>query len=235
MGDLSATTAVVLAGGLGTRLRAAVRDRPKGLAQIGGRPFLAYLLDQLDSAGVRKTVLCTGYLGEEVKETFGGEYRGLQLAYSQERSPLGTGGALRLAVPLLASDPVLVLNGDSYCEADLPAFRDWHARTAPRPRCSLPACRIRGAMGESTMDGNGAVVSFRGERGRPAGPAGSMPASTSSAAGSCGASRQRAPCRWSGRSSRPGSAADCPVARARGVFSTSAPGIVRRRRGFLCG
>ena len=125
-GDLSSLTAVILAGGLGTRLQAVVADRPKVLADIGGRPFLAYLLDQLAAAGIRYAVLCTGYLGEQVQSAFGHSYAGLRLAYSQEPSPLGTAGALRLAMPLLESDPVLVMNGDSFCQADLPAFWAWH-------------------------------------------------------------------------------------------------------------
>lgn len=119
-------TGVILAGGLGTRLRSAVADRPKVLAPIRQRPFLAYLLDWLSATGLRYVVLCTGYMGKQVQVTFGQGYRGLRLAYSQEAKPLGTGGALRQAQPLLDSDPVLVMNGDSFCDADLAAFWKWH-------------------------------------------------------------------------------------------------------------
>ena len=113
------TTAAVLAGGLGTRLRPAVSARPKVLAPVCGRPFLAYLLDQVADAGLERAVLCTGYLAEQVRAEFGDRYRTLRVGYSVESSPLGTGGALRQALPLLDGDPVLVLNGDSYCAADL--------------------------------------------------------------------------------------------------------------------
>jgi histidinol-phosphate phosphatase family protein len=109
-------TAAILAGGLGTRLRDVVSDRPKVLAEVAGRPFLAALLDQLVRAGVGRAVLCTGYRGEQVEATFGDRYGTLTLDYSHEAQPLGTAGALRNALAQLQSDPVLVLNGDSYCD-----------------------------------------------------------------------------------------------------------------------
>jgi D-glycero-alpha-D-manno-heptose 1-phosphate guanylyltransferase len=124
-GSLADVTAVILAGGLGTRLRSAVADRPKVMAEIHGRPFLSFLLDQLFAAGVGSVVLCTGYRGEQISSYFGESYGPLRLTYSREPSPLGTGGALRLALPHMDSDPVLVLNGDSFCEAD---FADLAAR-----------------------------------------------------------------------------------------------------------
>lgn len=126
MPELAEITAAILAGGLGTRLRAVVADRPKVLADVGGRPFLAYLLDQVADAGVRTVVLCTGYLGEQVQAVFGRIYGRLQLVYSQESSPLGTAGALRLALPLLQSETVLIMNGDSLTEVSLRAFWTWH-------------------------------------------------------------------------------------------------------------
>lgn len=123
---MEALTAVILAGGLGTRLRTVVSDRPKVLAAVEGRPFLAYLFDQLVAFNVRHVVLCTGYLGEQIEATFGRRYQSLALNYSQESTPLGTGGALRAALSLCRSDPVLVMNGDSFCVADLRSFYAWY-------------------------------------------------------------------------------------------------------------
>jgi NDP-sugar pyrophosphorylase family protein len=115
---------VILCGGLGTRLASVVKDRPKTLAGVSGRPFLAYLLDQLTEAGITEITLATGYLGDQVIGLFGERYRGAHLHYSRENSPMGTGGALRLAAE---SCPVaLVLNGDSYCGVHLPTFIQWH-------------------------------------------------------------------------------------------------------------
>ena len=129
-------TGAILAGGLGTRLRSVVSDRPKVLALVRGKPFLAYLLDQLGTADIRRVVLLTGYKGEQIEETFGSRYGNIQLEYSIETEPLGTAGALRLALPKLfpaaastgdqTAGTVLMLNGDSFCAADLAGFRTFH-------------------------------------------------------------------------------------------------------------
>lgn len=126
MKGLSGITVAILAGGLGTRLRSVVTSRPKALAPVAGRSFLVYLLDQLSGAGLKRVVLCTGHLGEQIRTALGESYGRMQLAYSAETEPLGTGGALKLALPLLHSDPVLVVNGDSFCRIDLLALHSWH-------------------------------------------------------------------------------------------------------------
>ena len=125
MENLSYTTTVILAGGLGTRLRSIVPGRPKVLANILDRPFLAFLLDQLVSADIRDVVLCTGYMADDVYEEIGNAYKSLKLIYSKENFPFGTGGALRLALPHLNSDPVLIMNGDSFVNIDLTVYLDW--------------------------------------------------------------------------------------------------------------
>src|SRR6185295_12494614 len=106
--------AVVLAGGMGTRLRSVVADRPKVLASVGGRPFLTYLLDQITGAGIRRVVLSTGHLAEQFDSAIGSSYGGIEIAYAHEEAPLGTGGAIRFASGLANADQLLVMNGDSY-------------------------------------------------------------------------------------------------------------------------
>ncbi len=128
MENLSELTAVVLAGGFGTRLRSIVTDRPKVLAEINGKAFLTYILDQLADAGFRKVVLCTGHLGEHIQAKISEKYRSLCILYSHESSPLGTGGALSLALPYLKSSDVLVTNGDSYCSTDFVDLWAWHQK-----------------------------------------------------------------------------------------------------------
>jgi NDP-sugar pyrophosphorylase family protein len=125
---LEEVTAAILAGGLGTRLRSRIADRPKVLAPVHGRPYLAYLLHQLADAGARSVVLLTGYLADQIHSAFGDSYAGLRLTYSSEPSPLGTAGALRQALPHLLSPTILLLNGDSFCEAPLADFHDFHSR-----------------------------------------------------------------------------------------------------------
>lgn len=153
-------TAAILAGGLGTRLRSVVADRPKVLAEVGGRPFLAYLLDQLAEAGVRDVVLCTGYLGGQVRAMFGESYRSLGLAYSQESSPLGTGGTLRLAFPFFRSDTVLVMNGDSFCEADLRTLWAWHCARGAEATLVLTEMADTRRYGRVHVNADGLVLGF---------------------------------------------------------------------------
>lgn len=112
-------TAAVLCGGQGTRLRPVIGDLPKCLAPVAGKPFLNYLLEHLHRWSIEKVVLCTGYGGQQIEDFYGPDYAGMPLLYSREDEPLGTGGALRQALPLLDSDPVLVLNGDTFCKFDL--------------------------------------------------------------------------------------------------------------------
>jgi D-glycero-alpha-D-manno-heptose 1-phosphate guanylyltransferase len=116
----SSPEAIILCGGLGTRLRSVMPDLPKALAEVAGRPFLEWLLRSLRAQGVGRVVLATGHLGSMIEATFGdGERLDLALSYSQEAAPLGTGGALRQAAGRISQYPVLVLNGDSYCRFDL--------------------------------------------------------------------------------------------------------------------
>src|SRR5437764_1524767 len=111
--------AFVLCGGFGTRLRPVLSDRPKSMALIAGVPFLQLLLERVRSQGVDQVILGTGYMAEQIEDFFrDGRGFALRVSYSREHEPLGTGGALKLAEPLL-SDPILVLNGDSYVEWSL--------------------------------------------------------------------------------------------------------------------
>lgn len=160
MNDLERIDAAVLAGGLGTRLRSLVADRPKVLADVGGRPFLAHLLDRLAEAGFRRVVLLTGYLGDLVEKAFGPEYRGLELVYSREPEPLGTGGALALAEPLFRSDPVMVMNGDSLVRLDYAGFLARFIESSAV--AGLAAARVADVsrFGRLVLDPDGKVTAF---------------------------------------------------------------------------
>jgi histidinol-phosphate phosphatase family protein len=158
--ELSGVTAAVLAGGLGTRLRSVVGDRPKVLAQVRARPFLAYLLDQLAAAGCRSVVLCTGFLGQQVSRVFGENYGPLRLFYSREQEPLGTAGALRFALSHIGCDPVLVMNGDSFCDIDLNAFRDWHCRRQATISMALARVERTERYGRVKFDAGTRIVEF---------------------------------------------------------------------------
>lgn len=123
-------TAIVLAGGLGTRLRAAVPDQPKPMAPVASRPFLEYLLDYCVAQGIRRFILSVGYRAEAIREHFGGNYGGARIDYAEETTPLGTGGGLLLAARQLAeTNPVLVVNGDTFFAVDLGKLADFHRRS----------------------------------------------------------------------------------------------------------
>lgn len=111
--------AIILAGGLGTRLREAVSDVPKSMAPINGKPFLAYLLENLAKNGVQKVILAVGYKYENIIEYFGSSFNEMSLVYSIEDIPLGTGGAVKKALELTTQDHVYVLNGDTFFEFDI--------------------------------------------------------------------------------------------------------------------
>lgn len=110
--------AVILTGGLGTRLRPVTARTPKGLVPVAGRPFLEYLVEGLKTIGVKDILLCTGWLGDEISRHFGsGKKFGIRVRCSREERPLGTGGALKAALSLLAEEFYL-LNGDTFLPGD---------------------------------------------------------------------------------------------------------------------
>ena len=152
--------AMILAGGLGSRLRAVVADRPKPLADIKGRPFLTFLLDQLLRYGVQRAVLCVGYLGEVVPPILGDRYGGMELLYSFETSALGTGGALRNAATLVQSDDVLAMNGDSFCDVDLRALREQHGVWGATATLAVLQRDDRRRSGTVTLDPSGRITAF---------------------------------------------------------------------------
>jgi D-glycero-alpha-D-manno-heptose 1-phosphate guanylyltransferase len=161
--------AIVLAGGRGTRLQSAVADRPKVLADVGGRPFLAWLLDAIARAGIRRAVLCTGYRGDQVRTVFGEAFGDLRIAYSHESEPMGTAGALRLAADRIAFSTALVLNGDSYCEADLGAFDGFHRERGAQASILLTDVPDTSRYGRIRMAPGNAVAGFE-EKQPEAGP-----------------------------------------------------------------
>ena len=163
----SHTLAMLLAGGRGTRLRAVVSDRPKSMADVAGRPFLDFLLEQLCEAGLRRVILCTGHLGHCIEHTYGDAYGSLSLEYSREAEALGTAGAIRNALRCLRGQrSVLVLNGDSYADVKLRSFIDWY-QDKPVTGGALIVAKIVDCarFGTVEVDGTDRIVAFREKRG----------------------------------------------------------------------
>lgn len=116
--------ALILAGGLGTRLRSVVNDRPKPMADVNGKPFLQILIEQLRSQGIKEIVLSVGYMADRIISYFGdGSLLGVRIEYSKEEKPLGTGGAIKNAYRLLKDEEeFLLMNGDTYVDLDYSWF-----------------------------------------------------------------------------------------------------------------
>lgn len=164
MSGFSTVTAYILAGGFGTRLRQAVPDRPKALAEILGRPYIYHLLDSLARFGLKRVVLCTGHLAEMLEQALGCEYRGMELLFSREDAPLGTGGALRLALERHPAPLALCINGDSLTDADLGEYLRWFTQHgdagAERGALLLAPVDDAARYGSVTTNTSGRVLGF---------------------------------------------------------------------------
>ncbi|HEY4301543.1 MAG TPA: nucleotidyltransferase family protein [Candidatus Didemnitutus sp.] len=118
----SPDSAIILAGGAGTRLGALTANTPKPLLPVAGHPFIRHLLDYLAVQEIRRVVLATGYMAAQFESVLGGHYRGLALSYSVETEPLGTGGALARAMNAMTDEAIFVLNGDTFFPVSLAAL-----------------------------------------------------------------------------------------------------------------
>jgi D-glycero-alpha-D-manno-heptose 1-phosphate guanylyltransferase len=161
--------ALILAGGLGTRLAAIVPDRAKPVAEVAGRPFLAFLLAHLERSGeVRRVILCVGHKAHTVEAALGSRFGRLPLAYSHEDAPLGTGGALRHALRRFSpAAPVLAMNGDTLFTLDIDRLLAFHR--ARRPGATMALARVPDASRFGTVQVRSGRVEGFLEKGR-AGP-----------------------------------------------------------------
>jgi mannose-1-phosphate guanylyltransferase len=152
--------AVVLCGGAGLRLRPVIGAAAKAMAAVAGRPFLEVLFRQLARYGFNRAILAVGYQKEAIQSYFGSCAFGLQLIYSPEEHPLGTGGALRNAADKINSHSVLVMNGDSYTNVDFTQFLDHYRATAADASVVVVPADGRRDCGFVLLDGDGQVKSF---------------------------------------------------------------------------
>jgi NDP-sugar pyrophosphorylase family protein len=154
--------AVLLVGGLGTRLRSLVPSAPKVLASVGKGSFLELLLRQLRSQGVHRLVLCTGYLADQIENRFGdGKTWGVEIEYSKEEKALGTAGAVKRAQHYLRDVPdFLVMNGDSFLEVDFHRLMDFHRGHGAMATMAVLRVRDTGRYGTVHVDANSRVRGF---------------------------------------------------------------------------
>ncbi len=162
MPQLTSVPAVVLAGGLGTRLRTAFRRGPKCLASVGPRPFLDYLIEWLRKQGIEEAILCVGYRRSQIKHRYGGGRSwGVALSYSAETKPLGTAGALLNARRFISTEPFFVLNGDSFLDVDLEEMLTFHRRRQALATIALVRSPDPTRYGTVRTERDGRITSFR--------------------------------------------------------------------------
>jgi len=161
--------AIVLAGGLGTRLASVIGEVPKPMAPVGARPFLEYLLDYLVEQGIESAVLAVSYRWEVIRDHFGGDYRGMELHYSVEERPLGTGGAIRQALGLVAERDVVVVNGDTLFPVDLHGLAKTHQEHGALLTIALKRVADSGRFGRVEVTEGGTICRFQEKGAQAAG------------------------------------------------------------------
>ncbi|UCE46426.1 MAG: nucleotidyltransferase family protein [Phycisphaerales bacterium] len=166
---LSEIDAVILCGGVGKRLRSVVNDRPKPMAQINDRPFLDILVESFAEFGLRRFVLCAGYMSDIIRDYYteksnfvgwGSPHHPLKFVISDEHKPLGTAGAIKNAAKHIRSDTFLVANGDSFCSVDLGAFYDFHSARLALMSMVVVETQNTGDCGLVSIDDSQRITGF---------------------------------------------------------------------------
>ena len=148
--------AIILAGGFGTRLQSVVSDVPKPMAPINGKPFLEYILLYLKKYGINKVVLAVSYKKDIIKDYFKDYFYGINIIYSEENEPLGTGGAIKEALKNIDSHNVYVLNGDTYFDIDLRKMK----LNKNKIQISLKLMHNFDRYGSVIIDNDGSILEF---------------------------------------------------------------------------
>lgn len=152
--------AIILAGGLGTRLRETVPDLPKSMAPVAGKPFLSYVLSYFANQGIERFILSLGYKHEIIENYIATEFGNIQYAFSIEEHPLGTGGAIKLACTQVSEETALVLNGDTFFRIDLNKLVPFHHLCAADCTLSLKPMKKFDRYGVVSLHDDLSIKSF---------------------------------------------------------------------------
>jgi D-glycero-alpha-D-manno-heptose 1-phosphate guanylyltransferase len=154
--------AIILAGGKGTRLNTILPDVPKPMAPINGKPFLDILLSQLNKyPNIKHVILAVGYKSDVIKDRYANSVTyNFKILFSEETTPLGTGGAMKKALSLTYTDNILVLNGDSYIDADIGKLIDCHTSSDTAITIVLKEIVDTGRYGSVTINSQNKILSF---------------------------------------------------------------------------
>lgn len=149
---------LILCGGQGARLRSVISDNPKPLAEVGKGVFLDILLQMIFAQGFTRAILAVGYMKEKIIERYSGDPR---ILFSIEESPLGTGGAVMNALDLVQTEYFIVMNGDSYCDADLKKIYEEHIKRKPLISMVLAKIDDISDSGSALIDENNRIRAFK--------------------------------------------------------------------------
>jgi len=161
--------AIILAGGLGTRLRSSVPELPKCMAPVAGKPFIAHVVDAYRNAGIEKFIFALGYKSHYFEEFLADSLPADSYRISREEEPLGTGGAIRLACTVAESRHVLVLNGDTFFKIDLASLSAFHHEKSARCSLCLKPMSNFDRYGAVELAVDQRILSFRDRQFCPAG------------------------------------------------------------------
>jgi len=153
--------AIILVGGKGTRLKSILKDRPKPMAIVAGKPFVEWIVLLLQSQGIQRIIMCTGHLSEVVEEYFKDKHNfGVEIVFSKDPIPLGTGGAIRHSLKKTVSKHLLVLNGDSYRYFDCSKLFAMHREKKAKASLCLAKVEDCSRFGSVRIDENNMIVEF---------------------------------------------------------------------------
>lgn len=152
--------AIVLCGGLGTRLGVLTKDMPKPLLTVAGRPFIAHVLDRLTKAGITELVLAVGFQWAKIREYIGNEWNGIPVEYVIESEPLGTGGAIKNVFISLGLHESIVLNGDTLFDIDISNFLRFATDKDGSTCIALRKVEDCSRYGKVSIDANGRLIAF---------------------------------------------------------------------------
>jgi D-glycero-alpha-D-manno-heptose 1-phosphate guanylyltransferase len=151
---------VILCGGVGTRLKAVVDDKPKPMAEIDKRPFIDILIEHISTFGFQRFILCAGYKAESIQEYYKNKKCRVEILIKKEQELLGTGGAVKNVRSLISSNPFLVLNGDSFLDMDLYKFIEFHLEKKALLSIALINAEDTKSYGSIKTDSSGRIVRF---------------------------------------------------------------------------
>lgn len=161
MTDKTSIEAIVLAGGLGTRLRQVVADRPKALSEVAGKPFVGFVIDYLLHQGVTHFIFSLGYMAEQIVAYIQKEYPSLDASFSVEDTPLGTGGAILKSLEQSRDENVLIVNADTYFDIDLQKLYAQHLETGADCTFALKQMFHFERYGAVEIDQDRMITSFK--------------------------------------------------------------------------